>query len=70
VVGADDDLDYVNIAPLLGVERSESAYSLLRPDGSERPAYRQLRVEGERAAARKSNPRLIDLSCINGLAQL
>jgi hypothetical protein len=33
----------INIAPLLGAERSESAYSLLRPDGSERPAYQQLR---------------------------
>jgi hypothetical protein len=37
----------LNIAPLLGAERSESAYSLLRPDGSERPAYRQLRGAGE-----------------------
>jgi hypothetical protein len=33
----------LNIAPLLGAERSESAYGLLRPDGSERPAYQQLR---------------------------
>jgi polysaccharide biosynthesis protein PslG len=37
----------LNIAPLLGAERSESAYGLLRPDGSERPAYQQLRGAGE-----------------------
>jgi hypothetical protein len=37
----------LNIAPLLGADRSESAYSLLRPDGSERPAYQQLRGAGE-----------------------
>jgi polysaccharide biosynthesis protein PslG len=37
----------LNIAPLLGADRSESAYSLLRPDGSERPAYKQLRTSGE-----------------------
>ncbi|CAG0927400.1 hypothetical protein TFLX_00437 [Thermoflexales bacterium] len=37
----------LNIAPLLGAERSESAYGLLRPDGSERPAYRRLRGVGE-----------------------
>jgi polysaccharide biosynthesis protein PslG len=37
----------LNIAPLLGADRSESAYGLLRPDGSERPAYRQLRASGE-----------------------
>jgi polysaccharide biosynthesis protein PslG len=37
----------LNIAPLLGAERSESAYSLLRPDGSKRPAYQQLRKAGE-----------------------
>ena len=37
----------LNIAPLLGADRSESAYGLLRPDGSERPAYRQLRRAGE-----------------------
>ncbi len=37
----------LNIAPLLGAERSESAYSLLRPDGSQRPAYQQLRGAGE-----------------------
>ena len=37
----------LNIAPLLGAERSESAYGLLRPDGSKRPAYQQLRRAGE-----------------------
>ncbi len=37
----------LNVAPLLGADRSESAYSLLRPDGSERPAYQQLRSAGE-----------------------
>ncbi len=37
----------INIAPLLGAERSESAYSLLRPDGSERPVYQQLRGAGD-----------------------
>jgi hypothetical protein len=37
----------LNIAPLLGADRSESAYGLLRPDGSERPAYQQLRGVGE-----------------------
>jgi polysaccharide biosynthesis protein PslG len=37
----------LNIAPLLGADRSESAYSLLRPDGSQRPAYQQLRRAGE-----------------------
>ena len=37
----------LNIAPLLGAERSESAYGLIRPDGSLRPAYRQLRGAGE-----------------------
>jgi hypothetical protein len=37
----------LNIASLLGAERSESAYGLLRPDGSERPAYQQLRGAGE-----------------------
>jgi hypothetical protein len=37
----------LNIAPLLGPERSESAYSLLRPDGAARPAYQQLRGAGE-----------------------
>jgi polysaccharide biosynthesis protein PslG len=37
----------LNIAPLLGAERSESAYGLLRPDGSERPAYQELRGAGE-----------------------
>ncbi|HZY40395.1 MAG TPA: hypothetical protein VFF59_00185, partial [Anaerolineae bacterium] len=37
----------LNIAPLLGADRSESAYGLIRPDGSQRPAYRQLRGAGE-----------------------
>ncbi len=37
----------LNIAPLLGPDRSESAYGLLRPDGSKRPAYQQLRTAGE-----------------------
>ena len=37
----------LNIAPLLGAERSESAYSLLRPDGTPRPAYERLRATGE-----------------------
>jgi hypothetical protein len=37
----------INIAPLLGAESSQSAYSLLRPDGSERLAYQQLRGAGE-----------------------
>jgi hypothetical protein len=37
----------LNVAPLLGAGSSESAYSLLRPDGSERPAYQQLRGIGE-----------------------
>jgi polysaccharide biosynthesis protein PslG len=37
----------LNVAPLLGPEPSESAYSLLRPDGSQRPAYKQLRGAGE-----------------------
>ncbi len=37
----------LNIAPLLGPQRSESAYGLIRPDGSLRPAYRQLRSAGE-----------------------
>jgi hypothetical protein len=37
----------LNIAPLLGAERSESAYGLIRPDGSQRPAYEQLRRAGE-----------------------
>jgi hypothetical protein len=37
----------LNIAPLLGADRSESAYSLLRPDGSPRPAYQRLRGIGE-----------------------
>lgn len=33
----------LNVAPLLGADRSESAYGLIRPDGSLRPAYQQLR---------------------------
>jgi len=37
----------LNIAPLFGAERAESAYGLLRPDGSKRPAYQQLRRAGE-----------------------
>ncbi|HZY43567.1 MAG TPA: hypothetical protein VFF70_02360 [Anaerolineae bacterium] len=37
----------LNIAPLLGSDRSESAYGLIRPDGSFRPAYKQLRNSGE-----------------------
>ncbi len=37
----------LNVAPLLGADHSESAYGLLRPDGSERPAYWQLRQAGE-----------------------
>ena len=37
----------LNIAPLLGAERSESAYGLLRPDGALRAAYQQLRGIGE-----------------------
>ena len=37
----------LNIAPLLGADRSESAYGLIRPDGSLRPAYQQLRSAGE-----------------------
>jgi hypothetical protein len=37
----------LNVAPIFGPDRSESAYSLLRPDGSQRPAYQQLRSTGE-----------------------
>ena len=37
----------LNIAPLSGPGRPESAYGLLRPDGSRRPAYQQLRNSGE-----------------------
>ncbi len=37
----------LNIALLLGPDRSESAYGLIGPDGSERPAYQQLRSAGE-----------------------
>ncbi len=36
----------LNVAPLLGADRSESAYGLIRPDGSLRPAYQQLRGIG------------------------
>ncbi len=45
----------LNIAPLWGPSRPESAYSLLRPDGSYRPAYIALRLaeEGGREAIRK-----------------
>ncbi len=32
----------LNFGPLLGAEFSESGYSILRPDGSRRPAYRSL----------------------------
>jgi hypothetical protein len=32
----------LNFGPLLGDEFSESGYSILRPDGSRRPAYRSL----------------------------
>ena len=37
----------LNIAPLSGPGKPESAYGLLRPDGSRRPAYQQLRNSGE-----------------------
>jgi hypothetical protein len=37
----------LNVAPLLGADRSESAYGLIRPDGSLRPAYKRLRSSGE-----------------------
>ncbi len=37
----------LNVAPLLGPDRSESAYGLIRPDGTFRPAYQQLRSSGE-----------------------
>ncbi|MBI5568215.1 MAG: hypothetical protein HY870_25200 [Chloroflexi bacterium] len=37
----------LNIAPLLGADRSESAYGLIRPDGVLRPAYQQLNASGE-----------------------
>ncbi len=37
----------LNIAPLSGPEQPESAYGLIRPDGSLRPAYSQLRSSGE-----------------------
>ena len=32
----------LNFGPLLGYEYSESGYSILRPDGSRRPAYHSL----------------------------
>jgi hypothetical protein len=37
----------LNIAPLLGPDRSESAYGLIRPDGFKRPSYYKLRNSGE-----------------------
>ena len=37
----------LNIAPLLGADQSESAYGLIRPDGSLRPAYLALRSARE-----------------------
>jgi len=37
----------LNVAWLFGPGRPESAYSLIRPDGSLRPAYKQLRRSGE-----------------------
>jgi hypothetical protein len=37
----------LNIAPLQGAENSQSAYGLIRPDGSLRPAYERLRGVGE-----------------------
>ncbi|MFN8597930.1 MAG: hypothetical protein U0559_17320 [Anaerolineae bacterium] len=37
----------LNIAPLQGAENSQSAYGLIRPDGSLRPAYQRLRGVGE-----------------------
>jgi hypothetical protein len=37
----------LNVAPLFGPERPESAYSLIRPDASRRPAYTDLRNSGE-----------------------
>jgi hypothetical protein len=37
----------LNVAWLLGPVRPESAYSLIRPDGSLRPAYKQLRRSGD-----------------------
>ncbi len=38
----------LNFGPLLGNEFSESGYSLLRPDDSERPSYLALQAAGER----------------------
>ncbi len=37
----------LNIAPLQGADNPQSAYGLIRPDGSLRPAYQQLRASGE-----------------------
>ena len=37
----------LNVAMLLGPGNAQSAYSLVRPDGSLRPAYKQLRKTGE-----------------------
>lgn len=37
----------LNVAWLLGPDRPESAYGLIRPDGSPRPAYQQLQRSGE-----------------------
>lgn len=37
----------LNIAPLQGPDNSQSAYGLIRPDGSLRPAYKRLRGAGE-----------------------
>ena len=37
----------LNVAWLFGPERPESAYGLIRPDGSLRPAYERLRNSGE-----------------------
>jgi hypothetical protein len=38
----------LNFGPLLGDQFSESGYSLLRPDGSERPSYLALQAAGKR----------------------
>lgn len=37
----------LNVAPLFGPDRPESAYSLIRPDASQRPAYIDLRNSSE-----------------------
>jgi hypothetical protein len=37
----------LNIAPLQGADNPQSAYGLIRPDGSLRPAYQQLRSSSE-----------------------